>query len=648
MPALRLVGVSRTYPSAVPVHALKDVSLRVEQGEYVAIEGPSGSGKSTLLNQIALLDKPTSGQYFIDDREVGELSDVKRARLRSDNFSFVFQAFHLLDSRTVLDNVAMGTLYRGLTGERRGELAAEALEIVGLSHKAQELAANLSGGEKQRVAIARAISAGTPVVVADEPTGNLDTKNSGLVMDTLDELAARGTTVLVVTHDPKVAERADRRVRVTDGVLTENGSPPGPALDRVGRSWSSKVAPGRASLVRFRDGVADAWRGLWAKPRRTVGLIASVTVAVALALTTIGLGQTAQSQVSDIFDARRNQRVSMVSTSFGEAGPASGEQILQDQALSVDALDRLEDLSGVEAASLLVTYPDVYVSSSPQLLAGESQISAQLIGAVEGSLPTQIFEVDTGGGPPRDELSAGEVMVGSALAAQLELGPLAASPSLWLDGAPYSVAGVLTDAGLNPALLNAVVTNNDDGAEILHGPAQYANVEIWVTPGAAQQVALQAPIAWIPADPESVTVEAPPDPANFREEIEASVTNVLIALAAVALLAATLSLASAMSAAVQERTGEFGLRRAIGARRKHVAFLVFGESFIVGLIGGVMGAYASLMTVLLITLARHWQPVFDPRLLVLGVLGGILVGLIGGGVATRRASRIQPSAALRA
>ena len=219
MATLTLEHVSRTYRGASPVEALKDVSLTISQGEYVAIEGPSGSGKSTLLNQLALLDVPTEGEYLIDSHPTTGLSDAGRARLRSATFAFIFQSFHLLEGRSVLDNVALGTLYRGLAASRRRELARQALEVVGLAAKAGERAARLSGGERQRVAIARAIASGAPVVVADEPTGNLDSANSLTVMETLEELNPRGSTLIVVTHDAHVASTGQRQILLNHGRL---------------------------------------------------------------------------------------------------------------------------------------------------------------------------------------------------------------------------------------------------------------------------------------------------------------------------------------------------------------------------------------------------------------------------------------------
>ncbi|MFI9383514.1 ABC transporter ATP-binding protein [Kutzneria sp. NPDC052558] len=220
-PVIRLDGVSRVFPADPPVHALTDVRLSVAHGEYVSIVGASGSGKSTLLNTLGLLDKPTSGSYMLDGLETVGLNDRERTSLRGSRIGFVFQSFHLLGYRSAVDNVAMAELY-GKTGRRnRLERAEQALEQVGLGHRAGFRPDKLSGGERQRVAIARALLGRPALLLCDEPTGNLDRANTSGVLDLFDELAAKGVTLVVITHDEQVSRRAHRRVRIEDGRLWE-------------------------------------------------------------------------------------------------------------------------------------------------------------------------------------------------------------------------------------------------------------------------------------------------------------------------------------------------------------------------------------------------------------------------------------------
>lgn len=220
-PVIELRGVTRVFPGAPPVHALSETFLSVERGEYVSIIGPSGSGKSTLLHLLGLLDRPSDGDYYLDGLPTAALSETDRAALRGGRIGFVFQAFHLLPHRTVLDNVLLATLYSGVPRAERRERALAALDRVGLSHRLGFVPTVLSGGERQRVAVARAVVASPHVLLADEPTGNLDTVNTAGVLDLFDELHAEGLTLVVITHDDEVSRRANRQVRIIDGHLTE-------------------------------------------------------------------------------------------------------------------------------------------------------------------------------------------------------------------------------------------------------------------------------------------------------------------------------------------------------------------------------------------------------------------------------------------
>jgi len=212
--------VTRQFESVTEVHALVDVDLWLEQGEWLAITGPSGAGKSTLLNIIGCLDRPTSGSHFFDGIDAATLSDKERAGLRSHRIGFVFQSFHLLSHRTVLENVMLAEVYRKQTYQGRQERALAALERVGLSHRVDFLPTKLSGGEMQRVAIARAL-VGTPsLLLCDEPTGNLDSKSTADLLDLFEALNRQGLTLVVVSHDENVAKRAGRRVHIIDGSLT--------------------------------------------------------------------------------------------------------------------------------------------------------------------------------------------------------------------------------------------------------------------------------------------------------------------------------------------------------------------------------------------------------------------------------------------
>ena len=220
-PVVELVDVDRRFGSDPPVDAVRSASLRVDEGDWLAITGPSGSGKSTLLNIVGCLDVQTSGAYRLDGIDVASLSDGRRAGLRGHSIGFVFQSFHLLAHRSVLENVMLSEVYR--TAPRRGReaRAAEAIEDVGLTHRAHFLPSRLSGGERQRVAIARAIMGSPRLLLCDEPTGNLDSATTAAILDLFASFNQRDLTVIMITHEHDVAERAGRQVRMVDGRLSD-------------------------------------------------------------------------------------------------------------------------------------------------------------------------------------------------------------------------------------------------------------------------------------------------------------------------------------------------------------------------------------------------------------------------------------------
>jgi putative ABC transport system ATP-binding protein len=219
---IKLEGVRKVFlTDEVETHALAGIHMDIAKGEYVAIAGPSGCGKSTLLSILGLLDTPTDGNYWLNTRPVADLPMSERARVRNREIGFIFQSFNLIGDLTVFENVELPLTYRGMKASERRERANKALERVGMAHRAKHLPSQLSGGQQQRVAVARAVAGEPSILLADEPTGNLDSRSGEAVMDLLRELHQSGATICMVTHDPRYARHAERTVHLFDGRIVE-------------------------------------------------------------------------------------------------------------------------------------------------------------------------------------------------------------------------------------------------------------------------------------------------------------------------------------------------------------------------------------------------------------------------------------------
>lgn len=217
---IELININKSYGRGKnELQILKDINLKIDEGEYVAVVGPSGSGKTTLMNIIGMIDVPTSGEYLFEGKLVSKLAERELARIRNRKIGFVFQSFNLIPELNALENVELPMIYAGMKPTDRKKRAAELLSLMGLSDRLSHKPSELSGGQQQRVAIARALATDPPIILADEPTGNLDSKSGSDVMDTLESLNSKGKTVILITHDREIASRARRRIEIRDGKI---------------------------------------------------------------------------------------------------------------------------------------------------------------------------------------------------------------------------------------------------------------------------------------------------------------------------------------------------------------------------------------------------------------------------------------------
>ena len=639
---LTLSKVGKQYGSEPAVQALVDIDLSLEHGDWVSITGPSGAGKSTLLNIIGCLDRPTSGGYFIGGVDAARLTDNERAGLRSQRIGFVFQSFHLLPYRTVLENVMLAEVYRKRSSRGRRARALAAIERVGLAHRADFLPAKLSGGEKQRVAIARALVGSPSLLLCDEPTGNLDSKTSASLLDLFESLNREGLTLVVVSHDENVANRAGRRIHIVDGRQTDVGN-------REVRNDPAKSPNERASRVSrsgitIRDLFNEALAGMFARPGRMMLTVLGVVIGLTALVATIGLTRTAGNRIISQFDRLAATEL-FVSARPGRTG------IIDPRAIPWDAPPRLSRLNGVVAAGTMseIDIGDMLVTSSPvKDPLKQTAFRLSVHAASPGLFRAVRADVETGRLPDlgHSERADRVAVLGPDAASRLGVSDPGQLPAIAIGDHLYLVMGILRDVGRKPELLGSVIIPEGTARQDfgLVGPG---TVVIETRIGAAYLIADQTPVALRPDDPRILRVEVPLEPTRVRDEVQSDVNIMLLLLGGLSLVVGAIGIANITLVSVMERTGEIGLRRAIGATRRHIAAQFLFESASMGVIGGILGASLGVMIVVAVSAYQLWTPVLDPAAPVLAPLIGGAIGLLSGAYPAMRAARLEPVEALR-
>ena len=643
---LELRGIGRQYGSDPPVHALVDIDLSLYRGDWLSITGPSGAGKSTLLNIIGCLDTPTTGQYFIDGIDTTSLSDDERAGLRSRRIGFVFQSFHLLPYRSVLENVMLAEVYRHEPHHGRHERAMAAIKRVGLTHRADFLPTKLSGGERQRVAIARALVGSPSLLLCDEPTGNLDQKTSADILDFFEKLNADGLTLAIVTHDTNVARRARRRVHIVDGTLSE---PAGEDIE-AGHLESTKLPPAAGTTVprsgiSFHDLFNEALAGMFARPGRMALTVLGVVIGMSALVATLGLTRTAGNRIISQFDQLAATEL------FVTPRPGTGTGIVDPRAIPWDAPERLQRLNGVVAAGLVsdVDVGGALVSSSPvkdplnqtAVKLAVRAASPGMFRAVRADLASGRFP-DAGHSGRADRVA----VLGPDAASRLGIARLERLPAISIGDQLYVVIGILRDVARKPELLGSVIIPEGTARRYfrLAGPGTLV-VETKI--GAAYLIADQARVALRPDDPRLLRVQVPQEPKRVRDEVQSDLNLMFLMLGGLSLIVGALGIANITLVGVMERTGEIGLRRAIGATRRHIALQFLFESASMGVIGGVIGASVGVLIVIGVAAYQVWSPVLDPAAPALAPLVGGVIGVLSGLYPALRAARLEPAEAFR-
>ncbi|MEJ2812290.1 ATP-binding cassette domain-containing protein [Paenarthrobacter sp. CCNWLY172] len=650
--AISLERVSRTYPGA-DSPALSDVSLAIESGEFVSIVGPSGSGKSTLLNVLGLLDRASSGRLAIRGQAVDAASERSLDTMRLRLIGFVFQSSNVIGDDSVISNAAIGLRVQGVPMDERASAALDALEFVGLEHKRKVQAKLLSGGERQRLAIARAIATHPRIILADEPTGNLDSNNSRRVIEYLRKLNSEGVTVIVITHDVDVANQADRRIEIRDGRITsdvETKSQPMPQprvpvdLEPFGaasqQSWVSRTV---CSLM---DDWGDALSALSARTLRTMLLILAFAIAIGGMTGALGISSTTSNAINNRLAIASQDRLSISI----EDGPAVLRDDFDGLRSGVDRIARLPHVVGASYVYSAVP-ADVHITRvKPSDLEPETPLSLHSSSknyfndfGIE-LIPHNIRSA-------LDDPLAGPLAVVSTKAAialdipfSKKSGP-ATGVSIWIDDQLVPIVGVFEPGPNFPEYADSVFVN----ASIMRAVSRSdLKVQVRTEKGFSAAIARVAPLAYSPSDPGKAKVDVTADIQSIRQDVSNDLGSLIALLSLVLMLLAIITAASSMYLTVQNRSAEIALRRAIGSSRWLICRSFILEGFIVGMTAGSLGGIIGTVTTLCVSWIQAWPPVLPPELWLVGVLLGATTGIVSAIYPAWVASRQDPAIAIRA
>lgn len=639
---LELSDIRRSYPSGDgSVDVLKGISLQINAGEMVAIIGASGSGKSTLMNILGCLDKPTSGTYRVAGVDVATLDSDALAALRREHFGFIFQRYHLLSHLTAAQNVEVPAVYAGMERKARLERARQLLQRLGLADRVDYAPSQLSGGQQQRVSIARALMNGGQVILADEPTGALDTRSGEEVMAILHQLKEQGHTVIIVTHDPQVAAQAERVIEIRDGEIIRN--PPARQTAAAAREPAAQDASGwRQFSNSFREALSMAWRAMVANKMRTLLTMLGIIIGIASVVSIVVVGDAAKQMVlADIRAIGTNTIDVYPGKDFGDDDPQYQQSLKYDDLLAIEKQSWVSSVTPSVSKNLRVRAGNIDVAASVQGIGqhyfnvyGMTFSEGNTFNDVQAAERSQVVVLDSNTRRqlfPNKASVVGEViLVGNMPATVIgvadEKQSMFGSSKILRVWLPYST---MSGRVMGQSWLNSITVRVKEGYDSSIAEEQLTRL-LNLRHGKKDF------FVW---NMDSVLKTA--------ERTTHTLQLFLTLVAVISLVVGGIGVMNIMLVSVTERTREIGIRMAVGARASNVLQQFLIEAILVCLVGGAIGVALSMMIALLLQLVLPgWEIGFSPLALLTAFVCSTLTGVLFGWLPARNAARLDPVDAL--
>ena len=642
-PLIRLQGIGRDYPAGEgTISVLRDIDLTIAAGEFVAIIGASGSGKSTLMNIIGCLDRPSHGTYRIKGREAAQLQPDDLAALRRESFGFIFQRYHLLGELSALGNAEIPAVYAGESPASRRSRAAALLDRLGMGDRGHHRPGQLSGGQQQRVSIARALMNNAEVILADEPTGALDSQSGQEVLRILEELHAEGRTVVIVTHDPAIAARADRVIEISDGlIIADSGARP-PTLRQQQPARIAGASLARAIWTRFAEAFRMAQLSMRAHKLRSFLTMLGIIIGIASVVSVVALGEGSRQKVlQDISGLGTNTLEIFAGRSFGDRRSGRITTLVVDDA---HALSRQSYVAAVTPT----------VNASATLRFGSEAVNAQLRGVGEQFFHATGTEVTLGRGFDASGLHA---MAQDVVIDQNTRDTLFPDPAVnplgqvvLADNVMLRVIGVASARQTGPGggSLTLYLPYTTVQARFL-GSSSLASITVRVADDVDTALAEQAVDALLTqrhGTKDFFIVNTD----EIRQTITATTQTLSLLIAAIAiisLLVGGIGVMNIMLVSVSERVSEIGVRMAVGARRTDIMQQFLIEAVLVCIIGGVLGVLAALgFGQVFGQMTSDFTLIYSSGSIIAAVVSATGIGVVFGFLPARNASRLDPVTAL--